>query len=146
MAPLDNFTIGYLILDDSLGYHYYRLFNVRWFPFLRIKKFTLTWKEIILEDLPNFHFMVFDIYEIHIQAFLYFINGNYHLSILISTTLFWEIYIQNVYIKIVSKKQIWSRLSELLEHTILTFAKIINFQAVPIFILDFVKVSWPLQR
>ena len=30
-----------------------------------------------MEDLPNFHFMCFDRYEIHIQAFLDFINGKF---------------------------------------------------------------------
>ena len=46
---LPSLTIGYLMLDDSLGFPYYRLFNI-WrypsFPYLKIKKFrdSLTWK------------------------------------------------------------------------------------------------------
>ena len=28
----DLLTFGYLMLDDSLGFHYYRLISVEWFP------------------------------------------------------------------------------------------------------------------
>ena len=65
MIPLDSFTIGYLIFDDSLP-------SLIW---MKIKKFgdSLTWKYINLEDLPNVYFMCFDRYEIHIQAFVDFI-------------------------------------------------------------------------
>ena len=62
MIPLDSLTIGYWILNDSLGFPYYRLINIWWFPsflYLKIKKCrdSLTWKYINMEDLPNFHFM-----------------------------------------------------------------------------------------
>ena len=30
----DLLTFGYLVLDDSLGVHYYRLFNVKSFPWI----------------------------------------------------------------------------------------------------------------
>ena len=50
-----SLTIGYLMLDDSLG-----------FPYLKIDKFG---------GFTKFIFHVFDIYEIHIQAFVHFING-----------------------------------------------------------------------
>ena len=64
------------MMDDSLGFPYYRLFYIWWFSFLKIKNGdSLIWKYIHLEDLPNWYFMFFDRYEIHIQAFLYFING-----------------------------------------------------------------------
>ena len=58
---LPSFTIGYLMLDDSLG-----------FPYLKIDKFG---------GFTKFIFHVFDRYEIHIQAFLYFINGNLWMSV-----------------------------------------------------------------
>ena len=34
-------SIGYLMLEDSLGDPYYRLINVLWLPFLKIKKFRV---------------------------------------------------------------------------------------------------------
>ena len=60
-----------------LGFPFYRLFNIRWFPSLKIKKFgdSLTWKKW-----PHFHFMFCARYEIHIQAFLCFINGKLSFS------------------------------------------------------------------
>ena len=44
-------------------------------PYLKIDEFGGC-----LEDLPNLHFTFFDRYEIHIQAFLYFINENLSVS------------------------------------------------------------------
>ena len=68
-------------------------------PFLEIKKGFLVsgflvqkgfmFSRDILYILPNSHFMFVDGYEIHIQAFLDFINGFFcHLPILISTRLY----------------------------------------------------------
>ena len=34
----DLLTFGHLILDDALGYPYYRLISVEWVPSLKIKK------------------------------------------------------------------------------------------------------------
>ena len=92
---LPSLTIGYLMLDDSLGVPYHRLFNVIWFPFLKTKKFrdTLTCKYIILEDLPNLYFIFFDRYESHVQAFLYFING----QLIIFQSSYQQKYFQNMY-------------------------------------------------
>ena len=41
-----------------------------------------------IDKLSKFRFMFFDRYEIHIQAFLYFINENNLLLIIISTKIF----------------------------------------------------------
>ena len=80
------------MLDDSLGFPYYRLFNI-WrfpsFPYLKIKRNgdSLTWnlknrgfpylKIHKFGGFTKFPIHVFDRYEVHIQAFLHFINGKF---------------------------------------------------------------------
>ena len=63
---------------------YFRLINVGWFPCLKIKKFV---------GFNKFHFMFFDRYEIHILAFGdVFWWKSYHVPILISTKLYQKMY------------------------------------------------------
>ena len=56
--------------------------------------------EDILYILQNFHFMLFDRYEIHIEAFLDFINGNFlsfsdpHLHKIISKHIYSFLYVK----------------------------------------------------
>ena len=73
--------IGDLMLDDSLGDPYYRLFYVGWLPFLKIETVKGPFLEkqfrVQIEKLQEIPFMFFDRYEIHIQAFLLFINGKW---------------------------------------------------------------------
>ena len=83
-------------MDDSLPFPFYRLINIGWFPCLEIKQFS--W-------LTNVHFMLFDRYEIHIQALLEFINGNFSFSILISTKICSEINTRIVYMKLLSNNK-----------------------------------------
>ena len=73
MIPLDSLTIGYLILDDSLGVPYYRLINVIGLPFLKIKK--LRDPSLKIKKFRVISCACFDRYEMHIQAFVDFING-----------------------------------------------------------------------
>ena len=54
-----------------LGFPYYRLFNIAWFPSLKIEKFL---------GIAKFTFHVFDRYEIHIQASVDLIYGQFIIS------------------------------------------------------------------
>ena len=74
MIPLDSLTIGYLIFDDPLPWKYKILGTLSWewkssgIPLPQNRKVT------------NNPFRVFDRYEIHIQAFVHFINGKVIIS------------------------------------------------------------------
>ena len=80
------------MFDDCLPWKYKSL----GFPFLKI------------ENLSNFRFMVFDRYEIQIQALVVF--SSWKCSIFqSSSSYFFKICIQNVYIKYISKKSMFKK-------------------------------------
>ena len=137
MIPLDSLTIGFLMLDDSLG-----------FPSLKIDKFG---------GFTNIIFLVFDRYEIHIQAFLYFTNGK--LIIFQSSSPY--NYFQKMYSNFIYKKHIptntFPKHQKHLHTTMVgaPFKKIEHFQFfrfsamknndfkdVPIFVLVLFEVFW----
>ena len=70
----DLLIVGYLVLDDSLGFPYYRLFNVRCFLWIPLFKNRQIWW------IYQFLISCFDRYEIRIQAFVPFINGKLIIS------------------------------------------------------------------
>ena len=93
MIPLIENTFGYLILDDSLGFPFYRLtnigwfpsfpyyglFNIWWIPFLKIEKFIRFKNVLCFQKIFGTYYQTsiscfFDRYEIHIQAFFDFIK------------------------------------------------------------------------
>ena len=121
MIPLDSLTIGYLILDDSLG-----------FPSLKINKFG---------GFTKFLFHVFDRSEINIQAFGDIFYGAFIIFESSYPQNYIEIYILILIHKnemlIISKKKMVSRTHDFQTFSIFESHIYKNniFQDVPIFFL-----------
>ena len=117
-------------MDDSLGFPYFRLLNIWWFPSLKIKNGdSLTWK------LPHFHFMFLIDMKFRSKLLEMCLWKMYHFSILISTNVYKEKINKYIYIYIYScfeKKRKH-------EKCVYTFQQLVFFQ-----ILRYEKYVWKM--
>ena len=142
------------MLDDSLGYPYYRLLNVIWLPFLKIKKCRVPSLRIKKFRVPSLKIQKFRV--ISCSCFLidmkfisksvcWLVMENVAFSVSHLRKIIFRIYIFKNYIqKINSPKHAGLPFENFrfFEFSILIYAKIICFQDVPINFLIFFEVFW----